>query len=115
MSNSANKTDPADELPKAKVARRKWTFPIVWVVPVIAAFVAGYLIYERAHEFGARITVTFRDVSGLKSGETPIKFRGFAVGEVKRIELSKDQQYVEVTARLRRSAASIARDGSLFW
>jgi paraquat-inducible protein B len=37
------------------------------------------------------------------------------VGEVMAVELSEDQQYVLVQARLRHSAASIAREGAIFW
>lgn len=105
----------AAELPKARVQRRKWNIPIVWVVPVVAAIVAGYLIYNRVQEIGPRITIKFKDGSGLKAGGTPIKYRGVPIGEVTALELSEDHQQVLVTARLRRSAASIAREGSIFW
>ncbi len=105
----------AAELPKARVQRRKWNIPIVWVVPVVAAIVAGYLIYNRVQEIGPRITIKFKDGSGLKAGGTPIKYRGVPIGEVTALELSEDHQQVLVTARLRRSAASIAREGSVFW
>ena len=37
------------------------------------------------------------------------------MGEVKQLELSKDKQYVEVIARLKRWATSIAKEGSRFW
>jgi paraquat-inducible protein B len=88
---------------------------VVWVVPLIAAVVASYLVYERVHEFGAKITIQFRDASGLRIGQTPIKYRGVTVGEVTAMELSKDHQYVVVQARLQRPSAPIAREGSVFW
>ncbi len=115
MTDLEDTPDVADELPKAKVQRKKWNFPIVWVVPVVAAIVAGYLIYNRVQEFGPNIMIKFKDGSGLKAGGTPIKYRGVPVGEVTALELSEDQQHVLVKARLRRSAASIARGGSVFW
>ncbi len=104
-----------EELPKAKVRRRRWNFPIVWVVPVVAAIVAGYLIYNRVQEFGLRITISFKDGSGLRAGATPIKYRGVPIGEVTALEMSQDLQRVQVKVRLRRWAASIAREGSAFW
>ncbi len=115
MTDLEETPEVAEELPKAKVQRRRWNFPIVWVVPVVAAIVAGYLIYNRVQEIGPRITIKFKDGSGLKAGGTPIKYRGVPVGEVAALELSEDQQHVLVRARLRRSAASIAREGSVFW
>jgi paraquat-inducible protein B len=37
------------------------------------------------------------------------------IGEVTEVELSEDRKAALVTARLRRSAASVARDGTAFW
>ncbi len=107
--------DVAEELPKAKVRRRQRMFPVVWVVPLIAALVAGYLVYDRVREFGPKITVRFKDGTGLRTGQTPIKYRGVPIGEVTAVELSEDREQVLVTARLQRSAASIAREGAIFW
>ncbi|MGH7367861.1 MAG: intermembrane transport protein PqiB [Candidatus Rokuibacteriota bacterium] len=104
-----------DALPAARVRRRRWSFAIVWVVPLVAAIVAGYLIYSRLHEFGPTITIRFRDGGGVKAGQTEVRYRGVPVGEVIAIELSRSREHVLVKTRLRRSAASLAREGSLFW
>jgi paraquat-inducible protein B len=103
-----------EELPKAKVRRRRW-FRVVWVVPLVAALVAGWLVYERMREYGPVITIKFADGAGLRIGQTAVKYRGVPVGEVTGIELSEDHAQVLVKARLRRSAATIARDGAVFW
>lgn len=115
MSDSHDPPGAAEELPMAKVKSRKWNFPVVWVVPVVAAIVAGYLIYDRVHEYGMKITITFKNASGLKIGQTPIKYRGVLLGEVTALELGENLQHVLVKARLRRSGASVAREGSVFW
>lgn len=115
MSDRSNDPGPPGELPRAKVSERRWNFPVVWVVPVVAAVVAGYLVYDRVSESGPKITISFRDASGLKAGQTPINYRGVLLGEVTGLELGKDRQHVLVTARLRRQAASIAREGTAFW
>lgn len=115
MNDTQKDPEVVDELPKAKAKRKRWNFSVVWVVPVIATGVAGYLVYDRVQEFGPKITIKFRDGSGLKIDQTPIKYRGVPIGEVKAVELSKDHEHVLVKARLRRSAASIASEGSVFW
>jgi len=115
MSESEQKGPASPDLPRAKTKRIRWSFPVVWVVPIVAALVAGYLVFHRVQEYGSEIIIRFRDGSGLKAGETPIRYRGVSIGEVKAVELSKDRQYVEVTARLKRSAASIAQEGARFW
>jgi len=101
--------------PAATVRRRRWRVPFVWIVPLIAAVVAGGLVYNRLQEFGPTITITFRDASGVKPDQTEIRYRGVPVGQVTTIELAENQQQVVVTAQLRRTAAGLAREGSLFW
>jgi len=103
-----------EELPKARV-RRGRLFRLVWVVPVIAAAIGGWLIFQHLRTFGPEIAITFSDGAGLRVGQTPLKYRGVAIGEVSQVELAPDQKHVVVRARLVRSAASIAREGSTFW
>ncbi len=104
MNKSRTGSEAAGELPKAKIKKTRWNFSVVWVVPVIAAIVAGYLLYGRFQQLGPKITIRFRDGSGLKTGQTPINYRGVQIGEVAAVELTADHQFVLVRARLQRSA-----------
>ncbi len=115
MSEGPKDPGTAGALPRANVRENRWRIPVVWVVPLVAAIVAGYLIYDRVREYGPKITITFKNASGLKTGQTPILYRGVLLGEVTGLELGDDRQHVVVTARLRRAAAAIAREGTLFW
>jgi paraquat-inducible protein B len=115
MTGSPDEPEPTEALPEARVRRQRWRFAIVWVVPLVAAIVAGYLIASRLQEFGPTVTIRFRDGSGVKAGQTELRYRGVPVGEVTEVELGRKREYVLVRARLRRSAASLAREGSLFW
>ena len=102
-------------LPRATVRRRGLLSIVVWIIPVIAAAVAGFLIWQRFQEYGPTITIKFKDGAGLRAGQTAIKYRGVPVGEVTNIDLSNDEQYVLVRARMRHSAKALARDGATFW
>jgi len=115
MNDSRIDPEGSGELPTATLKGRTWTFPVVWIVPVLAAVVAGYLMYDRVREYGPEITLKFEDAGGVKAGQTPIRYRGVPVGEVTEVELSEDQKYAVVKARLRRPAVSIAREGTMFW
>lgn len=115
MTDSQKNPEAADKLPRAKVKRHRWSFPVMWIVPAVAALLAGYLVYDQVREFGPTITIRFKDGSGLKAGRTPIQYSGVPIGEVKVVKLSDDLRDVVVEARLLRSAASIAREGSVFW
>ncbi len=115
MNDSQENPEVVDALPKAVVKKWRWNFAVVWVIPLLAVIVAGYLVYDRMRQFGPKITIKFKDGSGLKIGQTPIKYRGVTIGEVTAVELTEDQQRVLVQVRLRRAAVSIAREGSVFW
>lgn len=102
-------------LPVANITKRRWRFSIVWIVPLIAAITAGVLIYDRFHEWGPQITIRFADASGVRAGQTQVKYRGVPIGDVTAVELGSDQRHAIVKVRLRRSAAGVARTGSVFW
>lgn len=85
------------------------------MVPIVAAAVAGWLVYERMRTFGPEITIQFDQGAGLRIGQTPVKYRGVPIGEVSAVELSPDHRHVLVKARLRRSAEKVANEGAIFW
>lgn len=98
MTEPRDDAEPSDALPKAGVRRRRWSFPVIWLVPVAAAIVAGYLVYGRLQELGPTITIKFKEADGVKTGQTEIRYRGVPIGEVREIELSEDGEHVLVTA-----------------
>jgi paraquat-inducible protein B len=87
----------------------------MWVVPLVAAALAAWLVYDRMRQLGPEITIAFRDGGGVRVGQTPIKYRGVPIGEVTGLELSGDQKQVLVKARLHRTASSLATEGAKFW
>jgi paraquat-inducible protein B len=116
MTDERIEPEAAEPVPTAHVrSRRHRTVYLFWLVPLAAAVMAGYLVYSHLHEFGPTITIMFRDAAGLKVGQTEIRYRGVAVGEVSELRLSPDYSHVVVIARLRADAAGLAREGSLFW
>jgi paraquat-inducible protein B len=102
------------DLPEAKTAR-DWKPSFVWIIPLLAAAGVGWLIYRSVIDTGPIVTILFNDAEGLEEGKSDVKFRGARVGTVETIELSKDHRSVVVRARLDKSAADLAREGSEFW
>jgi paraquat-inducible protein B len=111
--SETNVTEPT--LPEAKIRSRRRLTRMAWIVPLVAAIVAGYVVAERWRQFGPQITIRFADGGGLRVGVTPLRFRGVRVGEVSGVELTEDLKQVIVKVRLERSASSLAREGATFW
>jgi paraquat-inducible protein B len=103
-----------ESLPRARIRRRR-LFNLAWIIPIVAALFAGWLVWQRMQERGPEIAISFADGGGLRVGITPLKYRGVVVGEVSGVELSEDHKRVLVHARLQRSAAGLAREGAVFW
>ena len=95
--------------------RKRAVLSLIWLVPVIAAIVAGVLVFQNLQKFGPVITIRFDDTAGLDANQTVIRYRGVRVGSVLSIQVSKDMKAVDVRARLQRFAAGLARDGTIFW
>lgn len=87
----------------------------IWAVPVLAAIIAALLIFENLQKFGPVVTISFQSAAGLDPNQTVIRYRGVRVGSVRSIQLSRDLTRVEVKARLSRSAAGLAQEGSVYW
>lgn len=102
-------------LPKPHIKKMRWPYPLIWLIPALAAVAAGFYLRAALLERGPLITVTFSDATGLKSGETPVTNRGIQIGTVTDMRLSDDHKQVRVRIRLQRVDESFARQGTQFW
>ncbi len=88
---------------------------LVWVVPLIALLVGGYMILKEVSGQGPQITIVFEDGAGIEAGKTVLQHKGLNVGIVDAVALSKDLSQVEAIISLQKSAKGLAREGSKFW
>ena len=102
MNEENNSTRNPASTPEAIVKTKKgFSFSLVWLVPVVAALIGGWLVYKAISEKGPTITITFETAEGLEAGKTKIKYKEVEVGQVQSITVSKDLSHVIVTARSR--------------
>lgn len=103
-----------DELPEVKVQKKRG-LSIVWIIPLVAALIGGWLTYKTISEKGPTVTITFEDGAGLESGKTKIKYKSIEIGRVKHVEISQDLSHVIVTAELSKQAEPHLTENSRFW
>ena len=112
-------TDPSLEtadIPVVKtVPERKRSLSLVWIIPIIAALIGGWLVVKTIMEQGPTITIQFANAFGLEAGKTHIKYKDFDIGLVKNIVLSKDRQSFIVTAQLVPEAKPFLVKDTDFW
>ncbi|HID30907.1 MAG TPA: MCE family protein [Desulfobacterales bacterium] len=110
-----NEQEPTfEELPDAVVQARK-RFSIVWVVPVVAVLIGGWLAYKALSEKGPTITITFESAEGLEAGKTKIKYKDVEIGQVESISLSEDLSHIMVTSELVKEAEEWLSENTRFW
>jgi len=102
------------DAPEAVVKVRK-QFSIVWVVPLVALLIGGWLAFKAISEKGPTITITFKTAEGLEAGKTKIKYKDVEVGQVQSIDLSEGGSHVIVTAELGKKAEPHLTENTRFW
>jgi paraquat-inducible protein B len=97
------------------VVRPKKSVSIVWIVPLVALLIGGWLAYRAITEKGPTIIITFQSAEGLEAGKTKIKFKDVEVGQVEEIRLNPDLSQVMVTAQLTKDAKNYLSENTRFW
>ena len=103
------------EFSEPVIQSRKRQFSLVWLVPVIAALIGGWLIYKTLSEKGPEVTITFKTAEGLEAGKTKIKFKDVEVGQVTELSLTDDLSRVSVKAQFIKGADPYLTENTRFW
>jgi paraquat-inducible protein B len=97
------------------VPKRRRSFQLVWVIPVVAVLVGGWLAVQAILDKGPTITITFKTAEGLEAGKTKIKYKNIDIGEVTSIGFTKDLSRVVVTAELKKGVGPHLVEDARFW
>jgi paraquat-inducible protein B len=106
----------AASLPQAvAVEKSRWAPSLVWLIPLIAALIGGWLAVKAVMERGPTVSIRFATAEGLEPGKTKIRFKSVDIGVVKAISLGPDRKHVVVSASLSRDAESLLVADTRFW
>jgi paraquat-inducible protein B len=114
MSEGDSGMRPVERAPEAQVQTKR-SFSIIWVVPIIALLIGGWLTFKAMSEKGPEITITFDTADGLVAGKTTVKFKDVDVGKVTELELNDDASGVVATVEMTNNASSYLTDKTQFW
>ncbi len=115
MAEAPHSPDPAG-LPEAVAAPpRRFRPQLVWIIPIVAILVGGWLAVKAVLERGPTITISFKTAEGLEAGKTKIKYKDVELGVVKTITLSPDRKSIVVTAELHKEAEEFLRADTEFF
>ncbi len=100
--------------PEAVLVRQR-RFSIVWLLPLIALAIGGWLLYNNFIEKDIEIRIHFKSGAGLMAGKTQVKHKGVIIGEVKKLGLGDDLKSVIATVNISRTAAAALKRETQFW
>ena len=113
MSDATDRDDDIDAVDAVVETKRR--FSIIWIVPITAALIGGWLVYKAKIETGPTVTVTFSAAEGVVAGKTKVKFKDVEVGQVNSVALSEDLSKVVITATLDKTLENHLSESSRFW
>ena len=114
MAERGEADNRSSDAPDVVVTSRRG-LSIVWLVPLVAAAIAGWLAYTTLTERGPLITISFETAEGLEAGKTQVKFKDVQMGIVDDVVIAEDLSHIVVTARMEKSAAPHVTTNTRFW
>ncbi|MBT8363488.1 MAG: MCE family protein [Deltaproteobacteria bacterium] len=113
--NAENNLEPdLSDLPQADVKGKK-QISIVWLIPIVAVLIGGWLAYKGLSERGPMVSITFESAEGLEAGKTLLKYKDVKIGQVESIRFNADLSRVIVKAELVKEAAPFLTEKARFW
>jgi len=103
------------EIPQIEESSKFNFMTSIWIVPLIAIIIAGWLAYQYFSDLGPEIRIVFPKNVGLKAGQSHIKYKDVPIGTVTKIELNTEGEGVVVIARMDKMASSYLNENSKFW
>ncbi|MBM3863489.1 MAG: MCE family protein [Verrucomicrobia bacterium] len=108
--------DPAlSPQPPAPVVTTARVWNLVWVVPLLAVLLGGWMLIRNFATQGPVAQVTFDTAEEIYAGRTEVRCRSVKVGMVTDVGLADDLNSVVVRIELEEDAAHLLRRGTRFW
>ena len=105
-----------NDLPKAKV-RPASNWSAIWVLPLIALLIGGWLGWQAYSTAGIEIQVIFPSGEGIQAGKTEVIYKGMSIGKVTALALdhSAENRGVIATLEMNKEVEPQLRSNTRFW
>ncbi|MGE8067611.1 intermembrane transport protein PqiB [Pseudomonas sp. NPDC089569] len=104
------------DLPVAKT-RPASNWSAIWVLPLIALIIGGWLGWRAYNETGIEIQVRFESGEGVQANKTEVVYKGMPVGKVKALKLDDEgaTKGVIATIEMNKDVEQYLRTSTRFW
>jgi paraquat-inducible protein B len=100
----------------AHLVTHRWRrISIIWLIPLVAIVVGGWLAWDTLSKEGPTISVTFNTAEGLQPGQSQLKYKDIVFGTVKSVDLTPDHNRVVVMIATTHAAKPLLTSKTVFW
>lgn len=105
-----------EDVPTAVAVKKRRSSPqLVWLIPIVAALIGGWLAVKTILEKGPTVTITFKTAEGIEAAKTKAKYKNIDIGEVKSVAFTKDLERVVVTVEFHKGVEPHLVEDVRFW
>ncbi|WP_370513554.1 intermembrane transport protein PqiB [Bombella sp. ESL0378] len=90
-------------------------FSVLWIIPVIALGISGWLAWQHFATMGPRIVISFDAADGIIPGQTQVKNKAVTLGVVQSVTLSPDMTHADVTVQMSGIDSRALNEHTRFW
>ena len=105
----------SQEIPEIEESDKFNFITSIWIVPIIALTIAGWLGYKHFTERGPEIEIIFPQNEGLIAGQSVVKFRNVPVGKITRIFPDEKRGVVVVVRMDHKRSKPYLTENARFW
>ncbi len=87
----------------------------IWILPLVALIIGGWLLYKSVRDSGINIIVHFEDVEGVTPGKTRVIYKGIPVGTVREIKVDPDMEGISLHIEMDRRTKNGLMEDTRFW
>lgn len=115
MSRPDDNNHNQDDIAEAAVVHSRRRVSAIWLVPIVAALLGVWLVYQHYASLGPVATVSFETAEGVIAGKTKVLRRSVEVGVVEAVRLTEDHEGVAMDLRIDRDVSSLLVEDTRFW
>ncbi|MGF6147530.1 paraquat-inducible protein B [Kingella potus] len=108
-------SQPSPVPARSRVRKTNAAASFVWIVPLLAFLVGGWLLFDHIRNTGPKITLYLDSAEGIETNNTVVRVLSVNVGKITNIRLRGDGKGVELTAQLNADVKNMLKTDTQFW
>jgi paraquat-inducible protein B len=100
---------------QASAISKKQTISPIWIIPLLALFIACWMFYKYSINQGTSIYIKMPNAEGVIPGKTEIKVRSVKMGVIAQVKLAEDQTTVIARAEIDKQYERLLHDDAKIW